>query len=187
MTGGSGCAAPRRRCPPASACFTSRSMMRPPGPVPCSPARETPLRGGKRLCPGEAMIFPPQRPDGCRHEAAAEATAEDAGGSGRSAAAGSAPAARLLKASHSLPAFRLRAMVASTGTWLPASWKIASSVPSAGDSTSKVALSVSTSTEDLAGLHSDRRRASSSRRWRMFRPTAPAWGRMTGIAIAISQ
>ena len=39
----------------------------------------------------------------------------------------------------------IAAMGSSTGTCAPASWKIASSVPPAGDSTSKVALSVSTS------------------------------------------
>ena len=45
----------------------------------------------------------------------------------------------------SSPGAPIAAMASSTGTWAPASWKIASRVPVAGDSTSKVALSVSTS------------------------------------------
>ena len=122
---------------PGCAAATSRSMMRPPGPVPRSPASWTPLEAASAFARGEALIFP-----------SVGAGAAGAAGGGGAAGAGGAAAAgppAPLSASAFSPGFPMAAIGASTGTSAPCSWKIARSVPSAGDSTSNVALSVSTS------------------------------------------
>ena len=174
-------------------------MIRPPGPVPRRLASDTPREAASARARGDAASGSPVACAAAAEPGMAETGALEgaeaagaAGATGVAAAVGAAEAAGAgvtcaalapcASAAMFSPGAPITAIGARTGTSLPASCRIAKSVPSAVDSTSNAALSVSTSQ-----ITSPRRTASPSF---FFQPTmahvstdCPCLGMITTVAI----
>src|SRR5450432_2752362 len=165
--------------PPSDADFTSRSTMRPPGPVPWTLRRSMPRSVASLRASGDASTLPvgvagagaAARGAGAGRRAGAETAAFKAAAAGAGAAAGLAtgaalgasalaagllpPAVRALaswtSAAMSSPALPMMAMGVPTGIEAPSATRRLSSTPSSKASKSMVALSVSTSANTSPG------------------------------------
>src|SRR5208283_687444 len=133
----------------ASAAFTSRSIMRPCGPVPVMAARARPASFAIRRASGEAKMRGPRSP--LRSIGAAVTAAVTAGAaSGVFSLAGRGPLATDFASSPS-PAIKPMTLLTGTSA-VPAGTTIFASTPSSMASTSMVALSVSISASTSPGL-----------------------------------
>src|SRR5208283_133237 len=133
----------------ASAAFTSRSIMRPCGPVPVMAARARPASFAIRRASGEAKTRGPRSP--LRSIGAAETAVVTAGAaSGVFSLAGRGPLATDFASSPS-PAIKPMTLLTGTSA-VPAGTTIFASTPSSMASTSMVALSVSISASTSPGL-----------------------------------
>ena len=131
-----------------SAAKTSRSIIRPPGPVPLIPSRGTPRSLAVFLARGETA----PETAGVWALGASGAAAFCAGALFSCSFASSTAGAEFFDAAPegardatSSPASPTAAITVNTGTSAPSGKNCFSRIPSAGDSISKVALSVSTS------------------------------------------
>ena len=135
----------------AAAAITSRSMTRPPGPVPGRADASIPSAAARLRARGEAgasaaCAWPaPAAGAICATGAALPCATGLAGAAGFSGAGATSPPAAATAAFQSSPACPITAMGASTGTSSPSGLRILRSTPAEPAGTSKVALSVSTS------------------------------------------
>ena len=129
---------------------TSSRVISPSSPVPASVERSTPSSSASARAAGEA----------------AGPLRRGAGAISPTGAGAALGAAALSRADAASPGSPIVPMTAPTGTTVPGGTSIESSVPSAGASTSKLALSVSTTatSHDSIGVFPRRRRSDS--RWR---------------------
>lgn len=123
-------------CVFCKAAVTSDARISPPGPDPRKLERCTPCSAARRRAFGDILV--------CR-EGTAAVGAEEAVDADSLATLFRAPWVGSTSDGTSSPEFKIQAMVLPTGTSLPGCALIPARMPSPGDSTSRTALSVSTS------------------------------------------